>query len=185
MSHIMVPFTTAKGGLFSISDQYPQHARGQKATFVDNDGHTAECEYLYNAIGAAAVAGVFYLKDLDAGDNSPSVDGLTATNNEVGEIAIAQAAIPSTYWGWYLTKGKTQVTGVKMIWSGVTYTDTDDCTAGESFTITDNIAVCGDAAPTYPTDVPRTVAGVCSETLATAALSVHAELFGGVIKCAT
>ena len=182
---ILVPHTTAKGGLFSITDQYPQYPRGQIYEAVDKNGNTAEFEYLYNAVGAACVAGVFNLKFLGASATSPGVDGLTASNNEIGEIAIAQAAIPTLYWGWHLTKGKSSVSGVKMIWSGVTYTDTDDCTAGETFTITNNIAACDNAAMTYQTDVPITISGVCAETLATAALSVHVELLGGLVKCAT
>lgn len=182
---ISVPLTTNMGGLFSITDENPQYTRGQVCEMVDGDGYYAKFEYLYNAVGAAVVAGVFYLKDLGAAANSPSVDGFTVTNNEVGEIAIAQAAIPSTYWGWYLTKGHTRVSGVRMYWDGVDQNGTDDCTDGESFTITNGIAACGDAAPTYPTDTPRTVAGVCAETRATAATTAHVELHGGFIKCAT
>ena len=185
-SQILVPETTALGGLFSISDEYRQHARGQVLEKVDKNGNIAVLEYLYNAIGADAVEGVFYLKDQDAAANSPSVDGFTVTNEEVGEIAIAQGAIPSTYWGWYLTKGKTSVTGVKMYWDGVDQNGTDDCTDGESFTIANGIAACDDAAPTYPVGTAyRTVAGVCAETITTAATTVHVELHGGFIACAT
>lgn len=72
-----------------------------------------------------------------------------------------------------------------MYWDGVDQNGTDDCTDGETFTITNNIAACDDAAMTYQTDVPITIAGVCSETLATAATTVHVELLGGLVKCAT
>ena len=182
---ILVPETTQMGGLFSITDEYPQHTRGCKYEKVDKNGNIAVLEYLYNAIAAAAVQGVFYLKDQGASAASPSVDGFTVTNAEVSEIAVAQAAIPSLYWGWYLTKGRSSVTGIKMYWDGVDQNGTDDCTDGESFTITNGIAACDDAAPTFPTDTPRTVAGTVSETLATAATTVHVELAGGYILCAT
>ena len=77
----LVPETTQKGGLFSIADQYPQHARGQVLEKVDKNGNVAVLEYLYNAVGAACVAGVFNLKFHGARATSPAVDGLTATNN--------------------------------------------------------------------------------------------------------
>lgn len=183
---VLVPHSTALGGLFSITDQYPRWARGQVHEQVDENGNIAKFEYLYNAVGAAVKAGVFYLKDQGASTASPSVDGFTVSNAECAEIAIAQAAIPSLYWGWYLTKGRSSVSGVKMYWDGVDYNATDDCTDGESITIANGIATCGDAAPTYPdgTTLP-TVVGVCAETLAVAATTVHVELFGGLILCAT
>ena len=185
MSKFILKQTTEPGQLFSITDENPLHARGQIAT-VSKDGYIAVYQYLYNAIGADAVQGVFYLKDQGAAANSPSVDGFTVTNSEVGEIAIAQAAIPSTYWGWYLIKGHTNVANVKMYWDGVDQNGTDDCTDGESFTITNGIAACDDAAPTYSdgTEV-RTVAGTCAETLTAAATTVHVELWGGFVQCPT
>lgn len=185
-SQILVPETTDMGGLFSITDEQPQYPRGYSFQKVDKNGNVATLEYLYNAVGAAVVAGVFYLKDQGASTTSPCVDGFTVTNAEAAPIAIAQAAIPSTYWGWYLTKGRTSVTGVKMYWDGVDQDGTDDCTDGESFTITNGIAACDDAAPTFPngTAMP-TVAGTCAETLATTATTVHVELAGGIILCAT
>jgi hypothetical protein len=186
MSQFILKQTAEPGQLFSITDVAPMHPRGQKAVITKN-GYVAEYEYLYNAIGADAVQGVFYLKNRGAKALSPSVDGFTVTNNEVGEIAIAQAAIPSTRWGWYLTKGHTNVSGVKMYWDGVDQNGTDTCTDGYSFTIANGIAACDDAAlwGTYPTDVPLTPAGVCAETITAAATTVHVELLGGVIKCAT
>ena len=185
MSQFILKQTAEPGQLFTITDSAPLHTRGQKAV-VSKDGYIAEFEYLYNAVGAAVAAGVFYLKDLGAAALSPSVDGFTVTNEEVGELAIAQAAIPSTYWGWYLTKGHTRVSGVKMYWDGVDYNATDDCTDGEAFTVANGIATCGDAALTYPVGTAyRTIAGACAETITTAATTVHVELHGGFISHAT
>ena len=184
MSQFILKQTTEPGQLFSITDSAPLHLRGQKAT-ISKNGYVATFQYLYNAIGADAVQGVFYLKDMGAAATSPSVDGFTVTNNEVGEIAIAQAAIPSTYWGWYLIEGHTNVSGVKMYWDGVDQNGTDTCTDGHSFTITNGIAACDDAALTYTTDQPVTASGVCAETLTAAATTVHVELRGGLIKHAT
>ena len=183
---ILAPETTQKGGLFSITDEYPQYTRGCKFEKVDGSGNVCTLEYLYNAIGGAAVAGVFYLKFLGATALSPGVTIFTATDAQAAEICIAQAAIPSTYWGWYLTKGKTSVTGVKMFWDGVDYNATDDCTDGEAFTIANHIATCGDAAYTYMDGTTyQTIAGTVSETITAAATTVHVELIGGVILCAT
>jgi len=177
--------TAEPGQLFSITDSTPQHARGEICELADGQ-NKAKFEYLYNATSAAVKAGVFYLKFLGATATSPGVDGFTVTNAEAAEICIAQAAIPSLYWGWYLTKGKTSVSGVKMYWDGVDYNATDDCTDGEAFTIANGIATCGDAAYTYMNGTTyQTIAGTVSETITTAATTVHVELIGGVILCAT
>ena len=185
-SQILLPETTDMGGLFSITDENPQYPRGFKFQKVGDGGDVCTLEYLNNGVGADVAAGVFYLKFLGATAASPGVDGFTVSDAQAAEICIAQAAIPSTYWGWYLTKGKTSVTGQKMFWDGVDYNATDDCTDGEAFTIANGIATCGDAAYTYMDGTTyQTIAGTVSETITAAATSVHVDLIGGVILCAT
>ena len=71
-SQILVPETTDMGGLFSITDEYAQYSKGFKFQKVDNSGNVATIEYLYNAVGAAVAAGVFYPKFHGAAALSPA-----------------------------------------------------------------------------------------------------------------
>ena len=173
---------TNAGQLFSVSDSAARHTPG--SIYID-DETGAVFQYLYNATGGACVAGVFYWKYLTTAGKNPAVKALTPTANEVGELAIAQAAIPSTYYGWFLIQGPTTASDVAMYWDSVDQNGTDTCEDGQAFTITDGIAACTDAAATFPTDVPRTEVGVCIEDVSAAATSVDVYLYGGLVKAAT
>lgn len=142
--HLIVPYTTEKGGLLSITDDTAQWPGGVPYERIDKDGNYLRYEYWKNTTAAAMVAGDAHFKGfgniIQADAFNPQAVVPTAATAQAGTIGIAQAAIPDDYYGWYLTYGPTTNTVGKLFFGNVVnHTQTRTTTVGEPLKLHDGV----------------------------------------------
>jgi len=105
---IMVPTSTATGGLNTTGDTYPEHPTG---TWVQNYKDGKAYVYVYNSSGSALVAGTAYCvqaQESSASDGYKKNFQIMAIADQAGSESLAATpttALGATKYGWAQFRG--------------------------------------------------------------------------------
>lgn len=98
----LLKHNTEQGQLLSITDSVAQHDPGE--IYEDEDG--TKYIYMYNGVGSDCVANNLYWVWYGADATSPYARAIADGQADYGRVGAAMAAIPDTYWGWFVYEGK-------------------------------------------------------------------------------
>lgn len=157
--------TTAKGQLHSITDSAAQHTAGD--TYEDASG--ALYEYGYNGSGSVMVQNRPCVKSYGAGDTNPHWEDIADGDACIALVGIPQSAIPSTYWGWFHTKGPTTN---RMYIDAIDHNLTLSPTDGQALSFSSAVCVAGTV------DMDDNLDFAVATEARTSSTTVHVWLFG-------
>lgn len=108
MSQILVPFTTASGGLYTATgDTSAKYAPGIVIEDVGSDGYLRKFQYGYNGLATSAhmVKGTPYHQSWGAAGVNPSYIVIVDNTANIALVGVAMSAIEDTCWGWFQIEG--------------------------------------------------------------------------------